>query len=98
MKKLSLNLEQLAVESFHVEPVLRARRGTVRGRIEDEAEPIPTVPLESVEVCAETVYCSESCPAGCTFACTISCPTDLCRTKEYTCPRSCGYIICIKFD
>lgn len=99
MKKLSLNLEQLAVESFHIEADLHGR-GTVRGRVEGELEPIPGEPVESVNVCQHTfVYCSESCPPNCTLGCTLAagCSTLCDITKAYTCARSCGQIICIRF-
>jgi hypothetical protein len=99
MKKLSLNIEELAVESFHIEADLHGR-GTVRGRIEGEAEPIPSDAEESVNACAGTfVYCSDSCAPDCTLGCTLAagCSTLCTMSKVNTCQRSCGYPICIRF-
>jgi hypothetical protein len=87
MKKLVLDLEQIAVESFHVQHDLTEERGTVHGRVVD---PVPHPIITDPNVCTGADFC--------TLDCSVGCPSDLCDiTKAYTCPHSCGYIICIRF-
>jgi hypothetical protein len=97
MKKLSLNLDELAVESFDTTAAERAARGTVNGAqvsattcqqiICDcqtngfECETNYNCPQETDETCAAT------CGASCTFFCSHTCPANTCA---HSCEGSCG--------
>ena len=84
-KKLVLNIEQLEVESFAVHDGLRDDRGTIRGQVVGDPEPIGTD-----ATCGCTAYGD---------TCTWRCRTPLCDlTKAYTCPWTCGEILCIRVD
>jgi len=84
MKKLVLHLEALEVESFETLGG-SALHGTINGRVDDGA--VPAVPATNEQFC--TLVCKTV--GG------LPCDTELCRTKEYTCAKSCGYIVCVKF-
>lgn len=98
MKKLALNLDQLEVESFHVQGDLFGALGTVRGR----SDPEPGPGEVDSDICPNSAYCSIvacppvsiSCPPvsiGCETVITCGC------SHVYTCAHSCPYPVCIKF-
>ncbi|HEX2077782.1 MAG TPA: hypothetical protein VHG08_08740 [Longimicrobium sp.] len=69
MKKVTLHLEQLAVESFPTTNEPWARRGTVRGN--DSA----TVDQDSCVTCgASCATCNATCPNTCPATCASTCP------------------------
>jgi hypothetical protein len=70
MRKLSLNLDQLSVDSFETDAA-GTRMGTVRGAAygpldEDEAiaEPVVTVPIETI-IRTQPATCGASCGVTC---------------------------------
>jgi len=92
MKKLRLDLESLAVESFDTVVEAEADRGTVRGRdsVTEPQEPDSiaatcTCPPPNTASCGGT--CDWTCGGGCTVA--ASCG----QTCDHTCWNSC-YSVC----
>lgn len=87
MKKIRLDIDALAVESFAVEGEIGARnRGTVHGRVEAGAEANEVIEANVVDVLASVASplgCVAS-VAGCSIAWT--CPD----TCGLTCGASCG--------
>lgn len=101
MRKLSLNLDSLAVQSFETTPEDAGARGTVLGR--GHAVPVHRTdtypngcpsplcvdtPLASCDgSCVDTCYdsCNGSC-ASCVYSCGASCG----GTCNETCPASCA--------
>jgi hypothetical protein len=82
MRKLSLQIHDLEVESFETLGG-SGFHGTINGRIDDAAEPVPATN-------------ENFCTAFCKTVGGLPCDTDLCRTRGGdTCPRTCPYIICI---
>ncbi|WP_420127623.1 hypothetical protein [Longimicrobium sp.] len=102
MKKLSLHLEDLAVESFETTDEAAASRGTVRG-----AQVSQTTCQQIICDCqtngfeCETNYncethtcpeptdetCRITCGDSCTFFCSRTCPVNTCA---YSCEGTCG--------
>jgi hypothetical protein len=70
MKKLSLDLDALRVESFEATPTRPARRGTVRGN--DSFTTTTTGP--------ETTFCAEEHSGEpCVYTLVTACPIDACE-------------------
>ena len=91
MKKISLHLDSLLVESFETTPADTAERGTVRGHATDTScyERHCTCD-ETAGVECETDGCGTNlatCGASCTFYCSQSCPANTCA---YSCEGTCG--------
>lgn len=93
MRKLTLVLDSLAVQSFHTSGPEGAATGTVHGRA---AVPEPTYGCSNTPDCIFTqqLSCKGSCEADtCYESCYGSCHSCItsCRHTEcYTCHASCG--------
>ena len=86
MRKLSLELDALAVESFDTTPAARDGRGTVRGNESDESDvPVPTPPVYG-DAC--TCNPSDLCPSAAYYCATVRYTAISCK---YTANLSCGY-------
>ncbi|MBB4634816.1 hypothetical protein [Longimicrobium terrae] len=95
MKKLSLNLEALVVETFETTTLEGAGRGTVLGRaIAGEMYNVPQSPRCGSPLCVDTPLAScDSCGNSCAVSCNGSC--DSCAvTCAATCTASCGADTC----
>jgi hypothetical protein len=105
MRKLSLNLEDLAVESFATDEAVDSR-GTIRGAqisqttcaqvicdCETNGTECETQGCETYDCPVETQ--NRTCPASCTFFCSHSCPVNTCA---YTCGDSCGCPTGVGYD
>ena len=78
MRKLTLDLDALQIDSFEITDDAKARRGTVHGHV-DYTNPV---------VCNTAVDCSfNSCYSNCQSNCGVTC-IDTC---DVTCERSCHY-------
>lgn len=95
MRKLKLDLEEIAVESFPVTEPPADPAGTVKGR-EDTGLPSCTMfcTIQWPQECAPTQFCNPSneiycptatCQAGCTAGCTWG------PTWDQTCPPTCDW-------
>lgn len=96
MKKLNLNVEDLAVESFDTTSVESSPRGTIHG-----ADVSETTCQQIICDCetngreCDTNYGSRceditvgiTCAPSCTFHCSHSCPANTCA---YSCEGTCG--------
>lgn len=98
MKKLSLHIEDLAVESFDTSSAGAVRRGTVQGAqlsqttcqqiICDCQTNGAECPTNFGPECEETVNtCAVTCGDSCTFFCSRTCPVNTCA---YSCEGTCG--------
>lgn len=90
MRKLRLSFDDLAVESFEINPVQAGRTGTVRGRQETEGE---TCFYTACGTCYTVEYfCGESADGSCDAS---LCAGDSCGhwecpvTYDATCPGPC---------
>ena len=81
MRKVSLSLEQLAVESFSTTDEPSAHRGTVRGN-----DSGPTCDQDTCVTCPSDLDTCVSCPNTCAASC-ASCPLS-CYPAQ--CPSSDG--------
>lgn len=99
MRKLVLNLDSLAVQSFDTTPAGEGARGTVQGRGMGVHEPAShpdcpsplcvDTPLASCDgSCGRQTYCYESCNGTCE-SCGYTCAAS-CGTCGDTCPESCN--------
>lgn len=87
MKKLALKLDQLAVESFIIDPA-----GEVRGTVAGHNPPEPTVS------CGGT--CDNPCGSG-MFTCDYTCPASCwgtCQSCGETCQFCSGHASCPPID
>jgi hypothetical protein len=95
MKKLSLNLEALIVETFETTTLDGIGRGTVLGRaVNGEVYNTPQSPRCGSPLCVDTPLAScDSCGNSCAVSCNGSC--DSCAmTCAATCAASCGANTC----
>jgi hypothetical protein len=82
MRKLTLSIEALQVESFHaVEPT--APRGTVVGHTGEDLDG------SCKPWCSQDTVCN-TCPASCNGTCYNSCGASCAGTCNASCPASCG--------
>jgi hypothetical protein len=92
MKKISLNLDSLHVESFETTAEALAPRGTVRGNVVSETtcqQIICDCQTNGTE-CETNYECdtdAATCGASCTFYCSHTCPVNTCA---YSCEGTCG--------
>lgn len=86
MKKLSLKLEELSVESFDTASTRPDRRGTVQARVGTIA-PDYTCNVSCLGTCALT--CWNTCPNSCQGTCYITCAQSCVGTCENTCGQTC---------
>lgn len=91
MKKISLNLESLRVESFETTSRAADERGTVRGNALSE-----TTCQQVICDCQTNGYecdtndcetAAATCGDSCTFHCSQTCPVNTCA---YSCEGTCG--------
>ena len=98
MKKLSLDIEDLAVESFDTSAAGVAPRGTIHGAQVSQttcAQLICDCPTNGAEcdtnygsACEDTFNtCAITCGDSCTFHCSRTCPPNTCA---YSCEGTCG--------
>jgi hypothetical protein len=91
MKKLRLDIEQLAVESFDVTTDVVRARGTVRGQLTSPASCLATdcnqnTCAATCMTCPDTCWdsCGETCYNSCYGTCEVTC--DACLSQdELTC-------------
>ncbi len=79
MKKISLHLDALRVESFETTSVDPALRGTVKAYATDEG------PACLTDGCGDTQ--GLTCGVSCNFDCSETCPANTCA---YSCEGTCG--------
>ena len=91
MKKISLQLDSLLVESFETTSGLAGSRGTVRGHVSETTCHQRLCDCETNGMECETDGCNDTlaatCPASCTFFCSQTCPVNTCA---YSCEGTCG--------
>jgi hypothetical protein len=85
MRKLSLNIDDLQIESFSVEePAIE--RGTVLGHLEENKDPGSGTGLECTVICLGTVIL---CTVGC-YTIWLSCHGTCDETECGSCHLDCG--------
>jgi hypothetical protein len=82
MKKLSLNLDELHVESFDTSSGEPDGRGTIQGRVADTENTPDTCEFSCGVTCGDT--CPESCGGTCWADCSYG----------WTCVPSCNDTVC----
>lgn len=85
MRKLTLHLENLQVESFHTHSAMEGPRGTVQANLLSR----PCTGGNTCVVACYTETCGPSCPGSCGFTCPDTCGISCVGTCE-TCEFSCG--------
>jgi hypothetical protein len=96
MRKLRLDIEEVAVESFDVAPPDPHGRGTVAGHATDLRFCTQDIGGCLNSYGCYTAYCNESaeiaCPtATCNEGCTNNCPGWPANTWNQTCPVTCDW-------
>lgn len=91
MKKISLQLDSMRVESFETTSAAAAPRGTVKGHASDSTCFERYCTCDSANPECESVDCLETeaitCGISCTFYCSQTCPANTCA---YSCEGTCG--------
>jgi hypothetical protein len=94
MRKLSLDLDALSVESFDPAPPARSSRGTVHGHatwhhqgctMYVPCNPIST-PTYTEDYTCDDPTCYQSCDVSCGGTCNVTCT---CETAYVTCAETC---------